>query len=165
MKKINKLAAQDAARYIEANATISRIGDRFYADPAYAKAFDSAYSKIQANPTAIEVAKKMRTPTAVKLRQGAIIFAAVVILHETGYDEVLWNKAKSAGRYLRSKHRKVVAELKEEFPQTAEKVAETKDAIVDTAKTAASEAKAAGGYDPEMGYRPNIQENDASADR
>jgi len=157
MKKINKIAMQDATRFIEANKFLSDVGDRFYTDPTYARAFNTAYEKIQANQTAVLVAEKLGTPTAIKIRRGVIIVAAVVILHETGYDEVLWNKAKSAGRYLRGKHRKVVAELKEEFPQTAEKVAETKDAIVDTAKTAASEAKAAGGNEYDPSYKENLR--------
>jgi len=119
MKKINKIAMQDATRYIEANKFLSDIGDRFYTDPAYAKAFDAAYTKIQQNQTAVLVAEKLGTPLAVKVRRGAILVAAVVILHETGYDTIIWNKLKAYGRKARAK----AQEVKDENPDVVIKAA------------------------------------------
>lgn len=162
MKKINKIAAQDAARYIEANRFLSQVGDRFYTDKAYAEAFDNAYAKLQANQTSVLIASKMSSPKVITFKRVAIVAVAAVILHETGYDEVIWNNVKRFFKRAKAKAEELQEEAKETFPETAQKVTDLKDTVVDTAKTAAGEAKAAygdsdSGYD--TSYAPNVQKD------
>lgn len=143
MKKINKIAAQDAARYVEANAFLSEIGDRFYADKNYAKAFNDAYDRIAANQTAVYVAQKLSTPTAVKIRRVGLIAVGVVILHETGYDKVVWDKLKSFGRKAQAQTNEVKEAVREEYPTATAVAEDLKDTVVDTAKDVSETAKQA----------------------
>jgi hypothetical protein len=160
MKKINKIATQDAMRLVEADKFVTDVIIRANTDPKYNDALEKAYRNIQANQTSVAIAQS--SSRVITLKRVGIVVAAAVILHETGYDEIIWNKIVRLGRIAKSKVEVAVEETKEAFPETAEKLSDVKDTVVDTARTATAEAKqAAGTHDSgyDATYAPNIQKD------
>jgi hypothetical protein len=131
-KKINKLALEDAHRYYDALKVRDEVYARVDASPLYQKAITEELDKLAAVvPTA--PAKPFRTGTGPSLKTIAVLVVGVIVLHETGYDEILWNKVKSYGRKARAK----AEELKEEHPDIVQAAQDVKE----TATTAANDIK------------------------
>lgn len=147
MKKIDKLAINDAARYIEAQKVVDDVRAKCYANPAYGDAVGAAYEKMYATQVSVPVRK---APSGPSLKTIGLLVVGAVILHETGYDEVIWNKVKSFGRQAREKAQEVV----DENPEVAQAAENVKEAVVDLkdeVKEKVQEATAKTDYSKEPG--------------
>lgn len=160
MKKVNKVAAQDAVRWVDARETINEIMTKYQHNQQYAKAIDSAVLELDAVPAA--VSQRMPSPGMKRAAKIGLLVAGVIILHETGYDEVLWTNAKRLFRRGKRAAQKVV----DENPDIVRKAENVKDAVVDLSvevKDAAKEAtgRHESGYD--ASYDPNITQKGSDA--
>jgi len=137
MKKVNKIAAQDAVRYIQAKKTLNEINQRAWQDVKYADAVDAAVNRIESNATSIALAEKSSSPLVKGLKVGAVVAIAAIVLHETGYDTVLKDKVVRWAKRTKHAAEEKAEDLKEQHPYAAEAARN----VADTAKTAATDIK------------------------
>lgn len=103
MKKLNKVAAQDALRYFEALAVRDEVYAKVAANPAYEEAIGKALDKLMENapPQATQIELPLKTShVSSKLVKAGLLIGAIYVLHETGVDTKIWEGAKKlAGRF------------------------------------------------------------------
>lgn len=129
-KKLNKIARTDAQRYHNALLVRDEVYAKVDANPAYHQALVNELDKLEA---VTKPAVTVKTSSGPSLKTIGLLVVGAVILHETGYDEVIWNKLKEFGRKARAK----AEEVAEEHPDVVQAAVEVKE----TAKTAAQDIK------------------------
>lgn len=145
MKKLNQLAIEDAQRYFNAVGVRDEIYAKVDANPAYHAAIEKELDKLfTSQPTAVVATQdpfvvpvKTGMSRSTKIKTVAVLVVGVAILHETGYDSILWDKAVRWAKRTKKAAEDKKEELKEEHPYAAEAVQN----VADTVKTAATDIK------------------------
>jgi len=131
--KLEKVAAQDARRWAEAEMAFGKgagtarkllnaeIEQKWYNVPGYSELFEKTYDKLDMGDIALKALKERRKldrahsvqKNTKALLNGnvrgmntgiAVAFTVGVVLHQTGYDKVLYYKAKNEARRLKVKY-------------------------------------------------------------
>lgn len=123
-KKLNKIARTDAQRYHNALLVRDEVYAKVDANPAYHQALVNELDKLEA---IAKPAVAVKTSSGPSLKTIGLLVVGAVILHETGYDAIIWNKVKSFGRQARAKAQEVV----DENPEVAQAASNVKEAVVD----------------------------------